>query len=130
MTVLRTQGVESESPLAFAALQRLLWPLRKGAGGLPAPQRAALQAAFGEVEGKGNRFLAFLGTLSGIGSSPPPTAIRWRSASCPRCCPLTSCPAGPRCRSNCRSPAVSNGRSVTGTGGCPRPLKQVIEEMK
>ena len=64
MMVLRTQGVESESPLAFAALQRLLWPLRKGVGGLPAPQRAALQAAFGEVEGEGDRFLAFLGTLS------------------------------------------------------------------
>jgi DNA-binding CsgD family transcriptional regulator len=64
MTVLRTQGVESESPLAFAALQRLLWPLRKSAAGLPAPQRAALQAAFGEVEGEGDRFLAFLGTLS------------------------------------------------------------------
>src|SRR6185437_2588081 len=64
MTVLRTQGVESESPLAFAALQRLLWPLRKGVDGLPAPQRAALQAAFGEVEGEGDRFLAFLGTLS------------------------------------------------------------------
>jgi DNA-binding CsgD family transcriptional regulator len=64
MTVLSTQGVESESPLAFAALQRLLWPLRKSAGGLPAPQRAALQAAFGEVEGEGDRFLAFLGTLS------------------------------------------------------------------
>ncbi|HEY1002710.1 MAG TPA: AAA family ATPase, partial [Streptosporangiaceae bacterium] len=64
MTVLRTQGVESESPLAFAALQRLLRPLRKGVGGLPAPQRAALQAAFGEVEGEGDRFLAFLGTLS------------------------------------------------------------------
>jgi DNA-binding CsgD family transcriptional regulator len=64
MTVLRTQGVESESPLAFAALQRLLWPLRKDVGGLPAPQRAALQAAFGEVEGEGDRFLAFLGTLS------------------------------------------------------------------
>lgn len=64
MTVLRTQGVESESPLAFAALQRLLWPLRKGIGGLSAPQRAALQATLGEVEGEGDRFLAFLGTLS------------------------------------------------------------------
>ena len=64
MTVFRTQGVETESPLAFAALQRLLWPLRKDVGGLPAPQRAALQAAFGEVEGEGDRFLAFLGTLS------------------------------------------------------------------
>jgi len=64
MTVLRTQGVESESPLAFAALQRLLWALRKDVGGLPAPQRAAVQAAFGEVEGEGDRFLTFLGTLS------------------------------------------------------------------
>lgn len=64
MTVLRTQGVESESPLAFAALQRLLWPLRKRAESLPAPQRTALRATLGEAEGEGDRFLAFLGTLS------------------------------------------------------------------
>jgi DNA-binding CsgD family transcriptional regulator len=64
MTVLRTSGVESESPLAFAALQRLLWPLRTRIGALPAPQRTALRAALGEAEGEGDRFLAFLGTLS------------------------------------------------------------------
>jgi DNA-binding CsgD family transcriptional regulator len=66
MTVLRTQGVESESPLAFAALQRLLWPLRARLQTLPAPQRTALRAALGEAEaeGEGQRFLAFLGTLS------------------------------------------------------------------
>src|SRR4051794_9998200 len=64
MTVLRTQGVESESPLAFAALQRLLWPLRARIESLPAPQRTALRAAMGEAEGDGDRFLAFLGTLS------------------------------------------------------------------
>jgi DNA-binding CsgD family transcriptional regulator len=64
MRVLRTSGVESESPLAFAALQRLLWPLRARIDTLPAPQRAALRAAFGEAEGEGDRFLAFLGTLS------------------------------------------------------------------
>ncbi|WP_344051251.1 ATP-binding protein, partial [Streptomyces thermoalcalitolerans] len=64
MRVLRTCGVESESPLAFAALQRLLWPLRAGLDRLPAPQRAALRAALGEAEGAGDRFLAFLGTLS------------------------------------------------------------------
>jgi DNA-binding CsgD family transcriptional regulator len=63
MTVLRTQGVESESPLAFAALQRLLWPVRHRIGSLPAPQRAALWAALGEVEGDGDRFLTFLGAL-------------------------------------------------------------------
>ena len=64
MTVLRTSGVESESPLAFAALQRLLWPLRGRLEVLPTPQRVALGAAMGEVEGEGDRFLAFLGTLS------------------------------------------------------------------
>lgn len=64
MTVLRTSGVESESPLAFAALQRLLWPLRARVGALAAPQQAALRAALGEAEGEGDRFLAFLGTLS------------------------------------------------------------------
>ncbi|WP_199522226.1 helix-turn-helix transcriptional regulator [Geodermatophilus marinus] len=64
MTVLRTQGVESESPLAFAALQRLLWPLHARLPALPAPQRTALRAALGEAEGDGDRFRAYLGTLS------------------------------------------------------------------
>src|SRR3954464_4865791 len=64
MTVLRTSGVESESPLAFAALQRLLWPRRERLDALPRPQRTALRAALGEAEGEGDRFLAFLGTLS------------------------------------------------------------------
>ncbi|MFI1290490.1 AAA family ATPase [Streptomyces sp. NPDC020792] len=64
LRVLRTSGVESESPLAFAALQRLLWPLRTRIDALPAPQAAALRAAMGETEGEGDRFRAFLGTLS------------------------------------------------------------------
>jgi DNA-binding CsgD family transcriptional regulator len=64
MAVLRTSGVESESPLAFAALQRLLWPVRERVELLPGPQRAALRAAFGESDGEGDRFLSFLGTLS------------------------------------------------------------------
>ena len=58
--VLRVRGVESESPLAFAALQRLLWPLRARFDALPGPQRTALRAALGEAEGEGDRFLAFL----------------------------------------------------------------------
>ncbi len=62
--VLRTCGVESESPLAFAALQRLLWPLRARIESLPAPQAGALRAAMGEAPGDGDRFLTFLGTLS------------------------------------------------------------------
>jgi DNA-binding CsgD family transcriptional regulator len=64
LTVLRTSGVESESPLAFAALQRLLWPVRGSIDDLPGPQRASLRAAMGEGEGEGDRYLAFLGTLS------------------------------------------------------------------
>jgi DNA-binding CsgD family transcriptional regulator len=64
MQVLRTQGVESESPLAFAALQRLLRPLRRRVERLPGPQANALRAAFGEAEGDGDRFLTFLATLS------------------------------------------------------------------
>jgi DNA-binding CsgD family transcriptional regulator len=64
MRVLRTSGIESESPLAFAALQRLLRPAMRHADKLPAPQTRALRAAFGEAEGAGDRFLVFLGALS------------------------------------------------------------------
>ncbi len=64
MQVLRTSGVESESPLAFAALQRLLWPVRRRLDHLPAPQQAGLRVALGEAAGDGDRFRTFLGTLS------------------------------------------------------------------
>ena len=64
MRVLRTSGVESEAPLAFAALQRLLWPVRGRLRDLPDPQQAALGAAFGEGAGEGERYLAYLGTLT------------------------------------------------------------------
>jgi DNA-binding CsgD family transcriptional regulator len=65
LTVLRTQGIESESPLAFAALQRLLRPVMSCTDRLPAPQAAALRAAFGEVAGgAADRFLVFLAALS------------------------------------------------------------------
>ncbi len=45
--VLRTQGVESEAPLAFAALHRLLRPVLGLLDRLPPPQARALRAAFG-----------------------------------------------------------------------------------
>jgi DNA-binding CsgD family transcriptional regulator len=65
VAVLRTQGIESESPLAFAALQRLLRPVRDHAGQLPGPQEHALRAAFGEVAGGDvDRFMVFLGALN------------------------------------------------------------------
>jgi DNA-binding CsgD family transcriptional regulator len=66
MRVLRTQGIESEAPLAFAALQRLLRPLMPLAEVLPAQQAKALRVAFGMEagEGAGDRFLVFLAALS------------------------------------------------------------------
>jgi DNA-binding CsgD family transcriptional regulator len=65
MRVLRTQGVESEAPLAFAALQRLLQPLIPLTDRLPAPQARALRVVFGYEAGEGgDRFLVFLAALS------------------------------------------------------------------
>lgn len=63
--VLRTRGIESESPLPFAALQRLLRPVMRHVEHLPARQATALRAAFGETDAAaGDRFLIFLATLS------------------------------------------------------------------
>jgi DNA-binding CsgD family transcriptional regulator len=63
--VLWTQGIESESPLAFAALHRLLRPVLPCLDRLPAPQARALRGAFGEQEGSVvDRFAVFVATLS------------------------------------------------------------------
>jgi DNA-binding CsgD family transcriptional regulator len=65
MSLLTTSGVESEAPLAFAALQRLLRPLMPQLDDVPVPQARALRVAFGEEAGEaGERFLAFMGALS------------------------------------------------------------------
>ena len=62
--VLRTQGLESESPLAFAALHRLLRPILRLAERLPEPQARALGVAFGQQVGKVEPFLVGVATLS------------------------------------------------------------------
>ena len=65
LTVLWTQGIESESPLPFAALQRLLRPVMEHLAHIPALQADALRRAFGEYEAtQADRFVAFVGTLS------------------------------------------------------------------
>ena len=65
VTVLRTQGLESESPLAFAALHRLLRPLARLLDDLPAPQARALRLVFGLEEGAAvDPFLVGIATLS------------------------------------------------------------------
>jgi DNA-binding CsgD family transcriptional regulator len=63
--VLRAQGVESEAPLPFAALHRLLRPVLVILDRVPAPQARALRAAFGEADDVAvEPFLAALATLS------------------------------------------------------------------
>jgi hypothetical protein len=63
--VLWTQGVESESPLALAALHRLLRPALSHLDRLPAPQARALRGAFGEQDGTiVDRLVVFVATLS------------------------------------------------------------------
>ncbi|MBI4940375.1 MAG: AAA family ATPase, partial [Actinobacteria bacterium] len=70
--VLRTQGVESEAPLAFAALQRLLRPVLGLLDRVPPPQARALRTAFGlefpdpgpAAAGVPQPFLVALATLS------------------------------------------------------------------
>ena len=63
--VLRAQGLESESPLAFAGLHQLLSPLFPLLERLPVPQARALRVAFGQEEGAGvEPFLIGLATVS------------------------------------------------------------------
>jgi predicted ATPase len=65
MQVLSTQGIESESPLPFGALHRLLRPSIGQANRLPALQERALRAAFGEgAEQSGDRFVVFVAVLT------------------------------------------------------------------
>ncbi|WP_253900496.1 helix-turn-helix transcriptional regulator [Mycobacterium asiaticum] len=66
----RIAGVESEMELAFAALHQLCGPLQDCIGGLPAPQRDALEIAFGRSAGPApDRFLVGLAALSLIGAA-------------------------------------------------------------
>ncbi|MFC7723630.1 AAA family ATPase [Nocardioides sp. GCM10028917] len=75
VTVLRTRGVESEAPLPFAALHRLLRPVLDRLDQIPAPQARALRAAFGEETATaGDRHLVYLATLnllSEVGGDQP-----------------------------------------------------------
>ncbi|MGV8978824.1 MAG: AAA family ATPase [Cellulomonas sp.] len=65
LRVLRVQGLESESPIAFGALHRLLRPLLRHLDGLPAPQARALGVALGQRDGdRADPFLVGLATLS------------------------------------------------------------------
>jgi DNA-binding CsgD family transcriptional regulator len=63
--VARAVGVQSEMELAFAGLHHLCAPLLDGMDALPAPQREALEVAFGMRDGASpDRFLVALAALS------------------------------------------------------------------
>ncbi|WP_027346299.1 helix-turn-helix transcriptional regulator [Hamadaea tsunoensis] len=63
--VLRASGVEFEAELPFAGLSQLLWPVLDRRDRLPAPQRAALEGAFGLAPGTAaDRLLIGFGVLS------------------------------------------------------------------
>jgi DNA-binding CsgD family transcriptional regulator len=72
LRVLRTAGVESESPLPYAALHRLLRPVADY-GRLPAPQAKALRVAFGLEAGPVvEPFLVGVATLSVLTDAAEP----------------------------------------------------------
>jgi DNA-binding CsgD family transcriptional regulator len=66
--VVRTEGIESELQLGYAALHRIVLPLIDQVDRLPAPQRDAIQAAFGlSASGRADRFLVGLAALTLLG---------------------------------------------------------------
>jgi len=73
--IVRTIGIESEVELPFAATQQLCAPILERRGGLPAPQRLALEVAFGLADGPApNAFLvglAILGLLAEAATDRP-----------------------------------------------------------
>ncbi|WP_421733169.1 AAA family ATPase [Cellulomonas sp.] len=63
--VVRVVGIESEMELPFAAIHQLSWPLLDGLERVPAPQREALETAFGLSSGPPpDRFFVGLALLS------------------------------------------------------------------
>jgi AAA ATPase domain len=70
MLVLQATGVQSEAPLAFAGLHRLLRPALSHLDRLAAPQRDAIQAAFGLADGHApDLFLTALAALDLLAES-------------------------------------------------------------
>jgi hypothetical protein len=77
--VLATQGLESEAPLAFAALHRLLRPVQDLIGLLPGPQAHALRVAFGMDSGASvEPFVVAVATLSMLAEAAERTPVLCR----------------------------------------------------
>jgi DNA-binding CsgD family transcriptional regulator len=66
--VIRTSGIESELQMDYAALHRIVLPFIDRIPELPAPQRDAIQAAFGlSATGRPDQFLVGLASLTLLG---------------------------------------------------------------
>ena len=74
--VLRAVGVEAESEIPYAGLERMLRPLAAGTAGLAEPQRSALLAALGHAEADvPDVFLVGLGTLDLVADAAAVTPL-------------------------------------------------------
>jgi predicted ATPase len=76
LSIARVSGVETESSFGFAALHRVLLPMMHEMHRLPAPQRVALESAFGLVGGPApDRFLVALATLTLLSLESTPSGL-------------------------------------------------------
>jgi DNA-binding CsgD family transcriptional regulator len=74
--VIHIEGIESELQLDYAALHRIILPFVDRIPQLPAPQRDAIQAAFGlSATGRPDRFLVGLATLTLLGDPERTTPL-------------------------------------------------------
>src|SRR5450631_3204567 len=74
----RIAGLESELRLGFAALHRMLVPFLDRVGLLPAPQRAALDSAFGLAAGPpADRFLVSMSVLTLVAEIAAEQPLVW-----------------------------------------------------
>jgi DNA-binding CsgD family transcriptional regulator len=76
--IVRIAGLESELRLGFAALHRMLVPFLDRVGLLPAPQRAALDSAFGlEAGPPADRFLISMSVLTLVAEIAAERPLIW-----------------------------------------------------
>jgi DNA-binding CsgD family transcriptional regulator len=74
--IIRTEGIESELQMGYAALHRVVLPFLEQVDGLPTPQRDALRAAFGSsAKGRADRFLVGLAVLTLLGDAERSTPL-------------------------------------------------------
>jgi predicted ATPase len=79
MLILRTQGIQSESDLAFSALHQLLRPVVHLTERLNPNQATALRVGLGELPagGRNDRFLVYSATLGLVAEAAETQPVLW-----------------------------------------------------